>query len=343
MANQHQIEQSLQPYLKAVEHKRLKLRGKLLLTGFLCLLIPILSTGLFYFLFSFLAEVAGVALVNLFVGLCTTVPAVLVALVAWQQVHIQNAKVCKAYKELLQTEAFLPIFKEWNATLNYFPEQTITKEEVTSSQIIQQHDLVRGDGYYEGKVADGRTFRFAEIDLLEEKTRWNNNGYPEIFYVSLFKGLFFVLEDSLPYPNFSGQLRLVTKPLLVTSRQAVRPKRGPVDDILDADFEVQDAKEPSSIDRQFTITSTTKKAVDQLPPDTQQRLLYLREALKEQLILTFDQDHCYGTVAHKEAFWDSPLSRSLLHSPTQKRLAWNFAHCFMIVEELAALTTPEQP
>ncbi|MGH1336180.1 MAG: hypothetical protein ACRBFS_08635 [Aureispira sp.] len=340
MVNQKQIEASLQPYLEALEPKRINYRRQIALTGFFCLAIVVLSVGGCYFLFSNLSEAVRPELANLFKGLCTFFPSILVAFIASQQFNIQKAAIYKAYQSLVRTEGYLPVFQEWNANLSYFPEQVINKEDLEQVSLLKENDLIKGDDYCEGTLEDGRSFRFSEIELLEEQERRDSDGYLETYHTPFFKGLFFVLEQTRPYPEFSDQLRLEARTTHLTTRTSSLKDffKKSTTDILDADFEIIASNNRDLLEHHFAIDQTKQAYADQFPPILKERLIELKEALQNQLTIAFNQETCYVAVSHEGEFWDTPLHQSLKKPYVYQNLAWNFAHCFMILEEVAAMT-----
>ncbi|MFK7795910.1 MAG: hypothetical protein AB8E82_00545 [Aureispira sp.] len=350
MVNQQQIEASLRPRLEDLETQRVQLVQQVFLTGFLCLTTTLLTIGICYNLFSSLSKSARPELATFFVIICTLFPSALVAFIANQQFLIKKKEAEENFQVLLKTEGFLPVFEEWNRSLKYYPEQIINQIDLNKADILDFYEQIEGDDYCEGVLSDGRAFRFSE---LETQKLIKNNYKDDYSYTRVFKGLFFVLEDSRPYTHFSGYLKLAPKPLpkereMFSIKQFFAKTHN---DILDADFEMTDIKHPMALLQHFELSNVKKPLLSQtlttkpevilakLAPALQKRLLYLKEALQGQLRVVFDENNCYVTVAHEGEFWKCALFQSLKEARIQQTLAWNFAHCFMILEELAAMTS----
>lgn len=353
MVNQQQIEASLRPRLEDLETQRVQLVQQVFLTGFLCLVTTVLTIGICYHLFSGLSKSARPELATFFVIICTLFPSALVAFIANQQFLIKKKEAEEKFQVLLKTEGFLPVFKEWNISLKYYPEQIINQIDLNKADILDFYEKIEGDDYCEGHFLDGRAFRFSELETQKLVKKKYEDSYS---YTRVFKGLFFVLENSKPYSHFSGYLKLAPKPL-PKARKTFSIKQffaKTHSDILDADFEMIDLKHPMPLLQHFELSNVKKPLLSQslttkpeailarLAPALQKQLIYLKEALKGQLSVVFNENHCYVTVAHEGEFWKCALFESLKESHIQQTLAWNFAHCFMILEELAAMTAVQK-
>jgi hypothetical protein len=350
MLNQQQIGDSLRPPLEKLEKKRVQLVQQVYWTGFLCFVTTALTIWICYHLFSGLSKSARPDLAVFFVVLCTLFPSALVAFIANQQFLLKKKEKEDNFQQLLKTEAFLPVFREWNASLNYNPEQIINQIDLNKSDILDFYEKIDGDDYCEGILPDGRAFRFSE---LETKKLVKNNYQDGYSYARVFKGLFFVLEDSPPYPHFSGYLKLTPKaPTKERKKFSIKQffAQTPTN-ILDADFEV--TASTNTLTQHFDLSNvkqpllgqelTVKPALilQELSPVFQKKLLELKEALQGQIRVVFCEQHCYATVEHAGEFWKCDLFASLKETNIQQTLAWNFAHCFMILEDLAAMTSKD--
>lgn len=349
MVNQQQIEAALRPSLEALEPRRVQLVQQVYLTGFLCLTTTLLTIGICYSMFSSLSKMVRPELANFFVVLCSVFPSGLVALVANQQFLIKKKEKEENFQHLLKTEGFIPVFAAWNTSVNYYPEQIINQLDLNKSDILDFYEKIEGDDYCEGILPDGRAFRFSE---LETKKLVKKNYEDSYIYTTVFKGLFFVLENSRPYPHFGGYLKLAPKsPSKERKKFSIKQFFAQThSDVLDADFEATEVNNPTALLQHFelsnvknpllsqTRTTSAEVILEQLAPSFQQQLLDLKEALKGQLRVVFDEDDCYVTVEHEGEFWKCALFESLKNKHLHKKLAWNFAHCFMILEELAAMT-----
>ena len=341
MVNQQQIEAALQPHLQVLEPKRIAFKRQIIFTGLACLAIVVLIVSVSYSFISNLSEAVRPELAILFISLCTFFPTFLASFIAWQQFNIQKAAVHKAYQALIRKEGYLPVFQEWNTSLTYSPEQVISQEELTRAAVIDTYDVLKGDDYCEGTLEDGRPFRFSEIELLEERERWGSDGYKEIYYAPLFKGLFFALENTRPYSTFSSHLKLEARTTHLEARRSSLKDffRSSTTDILDAGFEVLSSGNKDSLEHHFDIDKKEQSYTSSFSPALKKQLIELKEDLQGQLTLVFDQDTCYIAVSHEGEFWHTPLHQSLKEPRIYQHLAWNFAHCFMILEEVAAMTT----
>ncbi len=346
MLTTRQLETSLETYLTPLESKRVQLRRQIFVSAVVYLLLAVAATGACLLLFYNASGVVNPAFKELFIGLCTVFPSALVSLVLWQQFSLRKTKLQKAYRSLIRSEGFLPAFNTWNKSLTYHPEAVIPQKDLDDSQTIINYDLLKGDDYCEGVLEDGRPFRFSEIELLEKKTRWNTNGYEETYYAPLFKGLFFVLEDTEPYSNFKDYLKLTAVwPLSPTKKNSTRAWFKKYDTtILDDDFE-RNAVRASNFQQSFVfqdsnqaVIATKNAPIEAFSPDFKKRLLHLKEALDDNLLLVFKGTTCYVAAAHQGEFWKVPIRNSLAAGPIRQELAANFTRCFMILDELAAMT-----
>lgn len=136
--------------------------------------------------------------------------------------HFAMKKMLKL-KKPFKEKVVAPIIEYFNSNLNYQPEKSINKKEISESQLFQENiEYYDGDDLFEGSnsFAD---YRFSEMRLGVKVKKADKDGHMRYISHAIFKGVFLVAEfhqtilDSLiirPNPSFeeeNDQKRFVQK------------------------------------------------------------------------------------------------------------------------------------
>ncbi len=266
------------------------------------------------------------------------------------------------FESRVKNDLYQGIFKRWNDTITYLPKEVIDEELFRKAALHNNYSIYKGDDYCEGTLPDGRRFQFSEV--LAQRIEHYSDGYSQDISshnIPVFKGLFFVLEDTLPFKGFDSRLKISPPIISRDSTQKKKKKKLPPpstkkpntssynDNILDAGFSdfvpVQQPKKTASepqkplFDRLYEVTtygdSFTK---DKLPSELCEQLNYWRTVKQQQISVSFYENKAYFTTRHQLDFWPVSLEHSLLTDARVQHLAWNFTAAFSLLEMMAKHT-----
>ncbi|MGH1336179.1 MAG: hypothetical protein ACRBFS_08630 [Aureispira sp.] len=263
-------------------------------------------------------------------------PIILILTSIYNQVTKKNVLLAKEFENYVKQELFASIFKEWNTSIEYAPKQYIDQSTFNLIGDNRHYNTYSGDDYCTGKLEDGRSFRFSEIQQ-QHITGSDNDVY------TIQRSLLVILEDSQLLQDQSATIRISSNALVTPSqpkKMLQKSSKKHVEDILDAEQMISaENKTTVSLGEHFQVENFNKKnIIPLLSGQWQQDLQYLNQILRNDLALLSQDNRCYLWVKHKEPFWELPIKTRLTDAVLRKTLAWNFARCFILVDYLAKLT-----
>lgn len=270
----------------------------------------------------------------------------------------KHEKMEMAFEQKVKTGAYQAVFKTWNPIASYLPQQFVEGELFEKAGLHTAYTSYKGEDYCRGALADGRGFEFSEV-TAHRTVQYFQNGEYSTHQVPVFKGLFFVLSNTLPYAGFDGRVKI--QPAILNQESTKEPIPEELlpkvpsfyhADILDADFSealAQQKKEsskplPTLFERAYrveVIHPEEQEALikEQLPLELTQQLGYLKSFYGQQFSICFDDNKAYFTSRQQLDFLQVPLEHSLISEVRIKHLAKNFNTAFMLLEKMAEVTT----
>lgn len=263
----------------------------------------------------------------------------------------------KKFEQKIKQEIYQTVFKAWNSTVLYKPEDYIKKEDFEKARLYFGATSYEGEDYCEGVLKDGRAFQFSEIDSHKTVKEADDYGV-RIHEIPIFKGLFFILENTLPYPDFRGRAAITPHSIeedvkeKIKKQASINKERASASgqDILDADFSdhIPPRKDspqasPSLFDKIYTvqeeehIPSTSIR--EQLPQELTQQLGYFKSFYGQHFSICFDDNKAYFASQHPWDFLQVPIEDSLISEARIKHLTKDFQLVFMLLEKIADVTT----
>jgi len=174
--------------------------------------------------------------------------------------------------------------------LTYDAEKKVPVGEFHASQLFKRQyghavDVWEGEDYVQGTVGN-TTLKFSEVNAQEEEIYCDENGCSS-YYVSIYKGLFFVFNFNL---NFEGTT--IVSPSTVLKRFFKK--------IVPSQFKFDDPK----LEHEFTVQSDNLTFAHKvLTNDFMHRLLALQSWSKKKVHLSFVDGKLYlAIVVHKDLF-----------------------------------------
>jgi hypothetical protein len=279
----------------------------------------------------------------------------------WEQ---QNERLKADFEGQLKTRVYSEILRAWNKSTNYQPAAAIDVDEFRQSALHPDFSDYTGDDFCVGVLPDGRRFRFSEIvarrlvSNYQDHMRVTNSSYydNESYRTLVFKGLFFVLEDSLPYEGFKGRLQIAPKtkekaPQSAKKKPKPVPKNTPKkynESILDADLDSFISDEPAAskeplpplFDRLFELQAAHPERIRQrLTPEFCEQINQLRFILQQPIALSFHENKVYFSLRQSMDFLPITVEHTLLSDGRINYLTNNFRTVFRVLDALARLTT----
>lgn len=262
----------------------------------------------------------------------------------------RQGKVRDNFEQKVKKEVYEAVFKAWNFNSAYRPQQAIAEEDFKDGGLYWGHTHYSGQDYCIGFLADGRKFQFSNLTTYKLVKEKDEDGNYKSYEVPIFQGLFFVLENTLPYPNFDEWAR-ITPDLAVAPSSKEKVKAPPpstyYENILDADLEYYTPQEGSSeppallFDRLYTVANAEGTAPDlraKLPSALTQQLSYFKSFYGQHFSIYFGNNKAYFASQQKVDFWQVPIETSLMDATRIKQLIGEFRTAFLLLEKIATTT-----
>ncbi|MFK7795912.1 MAG: hypothetical protein AB8E82_00555 [Aureispira sp.] len=348
--NQQQIVTHLTPLLKNLEEERIRIKNTITRTAFVAQTILIGGAVLAVLFASTVLPTLGEDGQFLIILFCSFI------FMLWCfQAYIKkkNAQKSVDFEYQVKTEVYEKIFHTWNSSSQYIPDACVEEDYFRAAGLHHGYSIYKGDDYCEGQLADGRSFQFSELLTQRVVQDWSDSAPHKI---PVFKGLFFVIDNTLPFEGFEGRLTIEPKPKEESKQKKTQPKKSIPkpkkfhEGVLDADFLSQqvtkksyDPKKtiPSLFDRIYTVNDVGNPfAKEKLSVDFCQQLGYLRSLLNHQISVTFYQNKVYFSSRHQLDFWPVTVDHALLTEARVRHVAANFAAAFLLLEKIANTTLP---
>ncbi|MGE4158110.1 MAG: DUF3137 domain-containing protein [Planctomycetota bacterium] len=180
----------LLPQLQPFENRRKKIVANLLrLHGVMLTLIVVAAPVIYFFLHE-----QGQLRVHPWVGfLVIPVLVVYVGLHAW---------IKGSYSKDFKAEVVGRLVKAMGPSLEYSPTGSISREEFVRGRLfLTDLDRFRGEDLVQGRVGETE-IRFSEIHAEDRRTRTDSKGRTQHYYVTIFRGIYFVADF---HKDFQGQ------------------------------------------------------------------------------------------------------------------------------------------
>jgi hypothetical protein len=191
------------------------------------------------------------------------------------------------YKKSFKKEIVSRIVTFIDDDLIYYPEKKITLHEFQSSLLVEywRHsvDIWRGEDYVRGIL--GKTaVKFSEVHAENEETYTDSEGNTHTYYITVFKGLFFIFDFNKAFEGFTAVL-----PEKFWSYR----KYGDLVKLEDPEFE-----------EEFVVYSDNQITARYiLSPSLMRRLLKFRRELEKKVYLSFVNGKLHiGISIHKNLF-----------------------------------------
>lgn len=110
--------------------------------------------------------------------------------------------ICGSYSKDFKTEVVSRVVKAMGHELSYDPTGLISREDFDRGRLfLGDIDRYSGEDFVRGKVGDTE-IRFSEIHAEDRRTRTDSKGRTQHYYVTIFKGIYFVADF---HKDFEGQ------------------------------------------------------------------------------------------------------------------------------------------
>lgn len=352
MLDQAQIEQLILSKLELLEQERMAtcqvIKNHLLRVRWLVVLSVV--TVIAVCIIAALCDLLEVTGLLLFIGVIVVGSSI----VRFNRVTKRNnTKLRARFKQKVQIAIYKEIIQAWNSTAQYYSGGYVVQAHYQSAHLFNAFNRYRGDHHFMGTLADGRPFEFSELNVWLENREYDEGPDP----IPVFKGLFFVLDHTLPIKDFEGSLMI--KPKTPTSkrppRQPTKPKRRmlPPDDnnsldVGDSSNEEQSETTPMGPERSlfeqlYEIIPDTTAARAQLSDKLCDSLVKMHTQHYQNVSLRFRNDdfinnRVYMACQHNLEFWPVELEVPMLSQARVQPVARSFAVAFKLLEMLVQNT-----
>lgn len=261
------------------------------------------------------------------------------------------------FEDRMKIAVFEKVVKRLTAKIHYAPKEKIDRAHVQNTflqkPLAAPTNSYTGGHLCTGTLHNGRSFQFSEINISELLPQENTLEKPSLDSDKTFQGLFILLENSVPIPQFSGQLALTPKELVFKEEQELsltkeikrslkKPKTQLYDNtILDADFStyLSDslALSPQEV---FKQSYTIQGKGDQEPTLSPKiyNITFLNTALGAPIHLLFNDKNTYALVEQTFNVQDFYTQDSMYTPYVVERLAKQFKAFFALLDLLAENT-----
>lgn len=359
--NQQEIKQLLLTALTPLEQERIRIHKKIQQYKF----------------WSGIALVAGIAFVvicmwlpNLFLGGgASTFSAFFVGIVFSmlgvylyrEHAAVEVQLLRNIWEEQVKTEVYAAVFEAWNPSVQYHPKKQVKEEHFEAANLHEGYAHYKGEDFCEGMLKDGRRFQFSEIGAQREVYPFNSEQDHIPNHATVFRGLFFVLENTLPYADFEGFLKIYPSLLeapIVADRPVPIPQKKleakHYDHILDADFTpITSSKKvknkeplPSLFDSIYTVEEVggeDELARASLPLPLTEQLGHLKSFFQQYLSVTFCNNKVYFSSRLPSDYLPVVVEHSLISEARLQHLVNSFWLTFLVLEKIAEATIAITP
>ncbi len=352
-----QIEQQLLAALQPLEKKRAltkrKLQDSLVLATLLTLLLVGIGAAGYLYLINNLDPTTSFAKGLQIIAILIFLSGLLV----YKPFVNKRTAIVETFELEVKETVYHQIFTTWNPTITYQPQHLLSQKVFARSQLYPLGNGYEGDDYCEGKLKDGRSFRFSELWVYQgsPKERAENSSSLKTH----FKGLFIVLEDSALLPNQKGSFiirpqshkaleqrarqRLSKQQLLQRLSNGQPPLQT---DLLD-DGLLQANKEAAPLplfDQLYEVSNaTTTDSSTLLSEEFRQELNLRRTKQRQSISLSFINNTAYIGLSQQLDLWTVAINHSLVRPEWLRQLAHNFHATFELLESLARIIPVHLP
>lgn len=276
--------QHLVPSLRSLEPLR-----KAVLSAFIrfsCLMVAAISAFAFYLRYGKL------------IGLICAMGFLAVGVYAFIRFNRKKKEYWSTFKNQIIKELIALI----NSNLNYFPELRISQREYIESDLFREPiDRYEGDDLVEGILGQTKC-RFSELEHLEKKENVNSRGRRRTYWVTIFKGIFFIADFN---KHFHGRTYVVPDAginLLGIGKlfENWSPNRGERVELENSEFE-----------KLFTVYSTDQVEARYILSTTlMERLVNFRRKAKTKVHVSFIHSNIYLAISQNKNLFEPNLFSS---------------------------------
>lgn len=354
MLHQTQIEQLLLPKLEALEEERAAvhqvLKGRLLRSQLLVAfsMITVIGTCVIAALYDLSDAINALLPIGVILVLSITAGFYLFT-------QSDNKKLRERFQKTVKTAVYNEVFEAWNATASYSPEGYVQQNHFKKANLYRNFNRYTGDDYCQGTLPDGRRFQFSELNVqrVEQVSDDHTRTVP------VFKGLFFVLENTLPAKDLDQSLAIQPKERTTKKQGKKKAKPKPKakaprrynDNILDADISLPEPQQEAPIqeievplfDQLYDITPSNFATRAKLSKEFCDNIVKMQTQQRQNIALHFVNNTAYMTCKHHLDFWPVQLELSMLSKARVRHVAWSFAVAFGLLQLLAEGTYADRP
>lgn len=251
------------------------------------------------------------------------------------------------FEKKVKAQCYQPVFEAWKKGMVYKHNQCISKEVVKASGMIGEYNEHKGDDYGEGKLEDGRTFFFSELELNEV----HRDSEGDESSRNVFKGLFFVLDGVQLYKE-QGRIKVSSKRDIRDSFFKQLPpkttKKSPLDmGILDADFVAPQQKKEAialskeqlqaNFERLYRVDAEQINSSD-FSANFMEQVNEIAELIVRPIRICFDQERVYAIFWSTPDFWKVSTAQPLYNEAQLEKQVADFQLNFEFMDRIIAAT-----
>ncbi|MGC6458652.1 MAG: DUF3137 domain-containing protein [Akkermansiaceae bacterium] len=238
--------------------------------------------------------------------------------------HIYFAKGASRYQSMFKNQFVSKVVKAIEPGMNYDPHQGISKGTFSQSGLFSSSpDRYSCEDLFHGKIGE-TDLMFSEVHAEDRRTRRNSDGKTQTYYVTIFKGIFFIADFHKHFRSTVSVEPDLAERHLGWIGKKLQKLGGNLQKLENPEFEkmyVVRGKDP--VEARYILT-----------PSMQGRLVELGKRVGNGLKVVFRDSQVYLAIPNKEDWFEGNLHKPAGDRNQAAKLLSELKSCFIIVDEL---------
>ena len=238
--------------------------------------------------------------------------------------HFYFAKGAARYQALFKSQFVSHVVKAIEPGMNYDPARGVSEGVFAQSGLFSNRpDRYRCEDLFHGSIAETEVM-FSEVHAEDRRTRTDSKGRTETYYVTIFKGIFFVADFHKNFRSPVSVLPDVAERHLGWIGKKLQKLGGNLQKLENPEFEkmfVVRGEDP--VEARYILT-----------PSMQDQLVDLGKRIGRGLRLVFRDSQVCLAIPNKENWFEGDLKKRADDRAQAAKLLGELKSCFIIVDEL---------
>lgn len=238
--------------------------------------------------------------------------------------HIYFAKGAARYQSLFKTQFVSRVVKAIEPGMSYEPSRGISQGIFSNSGLFSSRpDRYSCEDLFHGKIGE-TDLMFSEVHAEDKRTRRKSDGKTETYYVTIFRGIFFVADFHKHFRSPVSVMPDVAERHLGWIGKKLQKLGGNLQKLENPEFEkmyVVRGEDP--VEARYILT-----------PSMQDQLVDLGNRVGDGLKVVFRDSQIYLAIPNNENWFEGNLHKPAGDRDQAAKLLSELKSCFVIVDEL---------